>query len=88
MASAGCRKSEGVPVEARVAEIFWPMRPLLPIPVTTTRPAQPARRSTARSKRSSRPGMSARMASASISSTFLAVSRLTASLRAGESSTR
>ena len=27
-----------------VAETFWPMRPLLPIPVTTTRPAQPKQR--------------------------------------------
>ena len=44
MASAGCRKSEGQPVEARVAEIFCAMIPLLPIPVTTTRPAQPKQR--------------------------------------------
>ena len=50
MASAGCRNSDGVPVEASVAETFWPIRPLLPIPVTTTRPAQPRRSSTARSK--------------------------------------
>ena len=35
--NAGWRKSDGVPVEARGAETFWPMSPLLPIPVTTTR---------------------------------------------------
>ncbi|MNT35431.1 hypothetical protein D3C72_1714590 [compost metagenome] len=38
LASAGCTKKAGVPVEARVAAIFRPMWPLLPIPITTTRP--------------------------------------------------
>ena len=38
-ASPGCRNSAGVPVELRVAAIFCAMMPLLPIPVTTTRPA-------------------------------------------------
>ena len=31
---------QGVPVEASVADIFWPMIPALPIPVTTTEPRQ------------------------------------------------
>ena len=38
IASVGCRKWLGVPVEASVAEIFWPMIPLLPKPETTTLP--------------------------------------------------
>ena len=38
MASAGCRKWLGVPVEASVAEIFRATSPALPIPVTTTLP--------------------------------------------------
>ncbi len=37
--SAGLRKKAGVPVEARVAAIFLPIRPDLPMPVTTTLPA-------------------------------------------------
>ena len=64
-----------MPVEARVAEIFWAMIPLLPMPVATTRPAQPRSVSTARSKLSSRRGISSRIASASISRTLRAVSR-------------
>ena len=75
MASAGCRKNDDWPVEARVAEIFWAMIPLLPMPVATTRPVHARRISTARSKLSSRRGTSARIASASISSTLRAVSR-------------
>ncbi len=43
MASAGCRKNDDWPVEARVAEIFWAMIPLLPMPVATTRPEQARR---------------------------------------------
>jgi hypothetical protein len=38
MASVGWRKWLGVPVEAKVAESFWPMRPLLPMPPTTREP--------------------------------------------------
>jgi hypothetical protein len=38
MASAGCRKSEGVPVLANVAETLVAMMPALPMPVVTTRP--------------------------------------------------
>src|SRR6266850_751541 len=40
IASAGCMKREGVPVDARVAAIFRQMIPDFPIPVTTTRPLQ------------------------------------------------
>src|SRR5260370_11178113 len=49
MASAGCRKSAGVPVELRVAAILRPMMPLLPMPVTTTRPLQACSSASARS---------------------------------------
>ncbi|MNP74782.1 hypothetical protein D3C76_1717150 [compost metagenome] len=40
LASAGCTKNAGVPVLARVAAIFLPMCPDLPMPTTTTRPLQ------------------------------------------------
>ena len=38
LASAGWMKKDGVPVEARVAAILAPTCPLLPMPVTMTRP--------------------------------------------------
>ena len=41
LASAGWTKSAGVPVEASVAAILRATWPLLPMPVTTTRPADP-----------------------------------------------
>ncbi len=47
-ASTGCRYSAGVPVELSVAAILRAISPLFPIPVTTTRPAQPNINSTAR----------------------------------------
>ena len=37
-ASAACRKNDGVPNDARVAEIFRPTCPDFPKPTTTTRP--------------------------------------------------
>ena len=40
LASAGCTNMAGVPVEASVAAILRPMWPLLPMPMTTTRPRQ------------------------------------------------
>ena len=46
-ASTGCRYRAGVPVELSVAAIFLAMIPLLPMPVTTTRPRQLNIRSTA-----------------------------------------
>ena len=66
-ASAGCRNSAGDPVELSVAAIFCAIMPLLPIPVTTTRPLpSPQRtiRSTARSN-SAAIAPSSRAASAS-----------------------
>jgi hypothetical protein len=47
LASAGCTKSAGVPVLARVAAILRPTCPLLPMPITTTRPWQASTASTA-----------------------------------------
>ncbi|MNK99578.1 hypothetical protein D3C87_1199820 [compost metagenome] len=41
LASAGCTKNDGVPVEASVAATLRPMWPDLPMPDTTTRPVQP-----------------------------------------------
>ena len=41
MASAACKKPDGVPVELNVATIFWAMMALFPIPVTITRPFDP-----------------------------------------------
>src|SRR3989344_1866907 len=38
LASAGCTKNAGVPVDASVAAILRPTWPLLPMPITTTRP--------------------------------------------------
>ena len=38
LASAGCTNMAGVPVDASVAAILRPMWPLLPMPITTTRP--------------------------------------------------
>ena len=40
MASAACIKSEGVPVEFKVATILFPIIALFPIPVTTTLPLE------------------------------------------------
>ncbi len=37
-ASAGCKKTEGVPVEDKVEEIFFPTSPDLPTPVTINFP--------------------------------------------------
>ena len=66
-ASAGCRNNAGEPVELSVAAIFWAIMPLLPMPVTTTRPrSSPQRRinSTARANGSAM-GPSRRAARAS-----------------------
>src|SRR5208337_3799898 len=49
-ASAGWRNSAGLPVEVKVAAILRATMPLLPMPVTITRPAQQLSNSTARSK--------------------------------------
>lgn len=47
LASAGCMKNAGVPVEAMVAAILRPMWPLLPMPLTITRPRDAMTTSTA-----------------------------------------
>src|SRR5438477_3895470 len=74
-ASAGCRKIAAVPVLVSVAAILRAMRPDLPMPVTITRPAQLRSRLTAQSKRSSSRSTSARIAAASVCSTFRARAR-------------
>ncbi len=50
LASLGCTKNAGVPVEANVAATFWPTWPLLPMPVTMTRPVAAASTATAAPK--------------------------------------
>src|SRR5215212_4375822 len=69
MASVGCMKNDGVPVEASVALIFLQMMPDLPTPIVTTRPLQVAMVSTASTKAWSRCSMIPRIAAASTSST-------------------
>lgn len=39
-ASVGLRNADRVPVETRVIEIFWAMKPLFPTPVRKTTPLQ------------------------------------------------
>ena len=72
MASAGWRKKAGVPVLESVAAIFRQMMPDLPMPVTMTRPRQSSSSRTACSNVPSSRSTSARMAAASVCSTFLA----------------
>ncbi len=48
--STGCRKKAGVPVEEKVAASLRPTSPDLPMPVTTTRPAQAASSRRARTR--------------------------------------
>ena len=50
LASVGCTKLAGVPVEASVAAILRPTWPLLPMPVTMMRPLAPAINCTAAAK--------------------------------------
>ena len=65
IASAGCRKIDGVPVDASVADVFWAMKPALPMPVVTTRPRSPRTMSSARRNGSPRPSATWRTAAAS-----------------------
>ena len=65
-ASAGCRKNDGVPVEASVAAILRPTCPDLPMPETTIRPSQASISSIASAKLS--PSVCENSASASASS--------------------
>ena len=69
LASAACTKYAGVPVLAMVEAILRAMWPLLPMPLTTTRPVRAAISSSAARKRSSSRSISARTASASMAST-------------------
>ena len=66
LASAGWTKSAGVPVEARVAAILRATWPLLPMPVTTTRPVIAGQQVDDRGEGARRPG-AARLCSASAS---------------------
>ena len=50
LASLGCTKKAGVPVEANVAAILRPTWPDLPMPVTISRPRAAEIRSTAAMK--------------------------------------
>jgi hypothetical protein len=59
LASAGWTKKAGVPVEASVAAILEPIWPLLPTPVTMTRPSMREMMSTAWAKGSASPFSSA-----------------------------
>ncbi len=67
LASAGCTKKAGVPVEASVAAVLRPTWPLLPMPITTTRPRHSSIACTARAKPSPWRAASASSARASIS---------------------
>ena len=67
LASAGCTNSAGVPVEASVAAILRPTWPLLPMPITTTRPRQASTAPTARAKPSPRRALAPSSAAASMS---------------------
>ena len=80
-ASAACRNKAGVPVELKVATTFCAIIPLLPMPVTTTRPRrrpQSTASSTARAKSadipSSRRAASRSSASASMRINWAGVS--------------
>ena len=72
-ASVGWTKNAGVPVEAKVAAIFWPICPLLPMPETITRPRARLRISTASWKGSAMPPLSAALSSASPSASASSV---------------
>ncbi len=67
LASAGCTKNAGVPVEASVAAILRPTWPLLPMPITTRRPVLCSTICTAWAKRSSTRAASPVSAAASMS---------------------
>src|SRR5690242_13244858 len=88
LASAGWTKRAGVPVEARVAAILRATWPLLPMPVTTTRPPTAASRSTTSAK--ALPTWCARTRNASASAVItrraLATAGLVASSRLAASS--
>ena len=73
-ASPGCKKKEGVPVDASVDEIFLAIWPYLPIPIRITLPLQPFSVLQTLSKLFSILFISARTESASVCKTALAIS--------------
>ena len=84
LASAGCTKKAGVPVEASVAAILRAMCPDLPMPLTMTRPWQASTWRQARQKPSSSVSRRCCTASASMASTWRArSSRALSSIWAG-----
>ena len=72
MLSAGCKKYDGVPVDDKVAAIFLPIRPDLPIPVMITLPLQEYKSSIALSKLSPILSINFKIESASIFNTSFA----------------
>lgn len=72
LASPGCMKNAGVPVEAMVEAIFPPTWPDFPMPVTTTRPLASRIVATAARKLSPSRPVRRNTAAASISSTSFA----------------
>ena len=76
LASAGCIKKAGVPVLARVAAIFPPTCPDLPMPLTTTRPWQCKMSCTAASKLASNRAAKALISCASMAKTLRASSKV------------
>ena len=75
LASAGWTNWAGVPVEAKVAAILVAMWPLLPMPLTITRPLTPSSVSTAAAKAPSSAAPSAPSAAASMARTRRATAR-------------
>src|SRR3954451_3806321 len=84
LASAGWAKSAGVRVDARLAAILRATWPLLPMPVTTTRPSTAASRSTTSAK--ALPTWCARTRSASASAVMTRRALATAGLAAASRS--
>ena len=81
LASPGCTKNAGVPVEARVAAILRPMCPDLPMPLTTTRPLQPRISRQASTKAGPIRASSASTAAASVAITVRALRVMASGLR-------
>ncbi len=82
LASPGWTNWAGVPVEAKVAAILRATWPLLPIPVTMTRPRIAASSSTPAAKRPSRPAINAVNPSISMPRTRRATAMLALSVTA------
>ena len=83
LASAGCTKNAGVPVEAKVAATLRAMCPDFPMPHTTTRPVQANSRSTANANEASSRWPRASTASASMRNTSRASTSVCAPVMRG-----